>query len=171
MITVLSLSFRLLSLSGIDRKRTSQCFLNQFFTSKSLKVVMLPKNTSHSNVSLLLLLLLRILRSNSTKIHHSLGRHSLSWHRHSWRLCSSHWLVGHHKHLAWSCSYNWGPACDWRCWTRGRWRRRGGSLLTLVATLLATADNSHLKIGPQRSIEGLVLLNVVRGLPHRLQHR
>ena len=45
------------------------------------------------------------------------------------------------------------------------------NLLALVATLLATADNSHLKIGPQRSIEGLVLLNVVRRLPHRLQHR
>ena len=25
--------------------------------------------------------------------------HPLSWHRHSWRLCSSHWLVGHHKYL------------------------------------------------------------------------
>jgi len=74
MITVLPLSFRLLSLSGIDRKRTLQCFLNQFFTSKSLEVVVLPKNTSHSNVPLLLLLLLRIWRSNASKIHHSLRR-------------------------------------------------------------------------------------------------
>ena len=45
------------------------------------------------------------------------------------------------------------------------------NLLALVPTLLSAADNSHLKIGPQRSIQGLVLLNVVRWLPHRFQHR
>ena len=44
------------------------------------------------------------------------------------------------------------------------------NLLALVPALLPTANDSHLKIGPQRSIERLVLLDVVRRLPHRLQH-
>ena len=43
-------------------------------------------------------------------------------------------------------------------------------LLILIATLLPATNNPHLKVWPEGPVQGLILLNIVRRLSHRLQN-